>query len=236
MMLSSLWVMATAGVCAGLGVSGTGTAVIGRIVESQLLPDVSGLPYDCRVRLSNGEHTYTAPVRADGGFSFGGVAKGSFLLQTQCGMYGVMPLRVDVGQTQSSADELAGAVDGAVGDVAVYRTLRGGEWSAVQGRLDHPITLEVHRTFDYYTPPPTFNPLGMLKNPMVLAGIFIVLSLFVMPKFVQWIDPEGVAEMNRIKDEKAKEAAVKARTQRQTNPSAEQLANFDVSGWLAGKK
>ena len=55
---------------------------------------------------------------------------------------------------------------------------------------------------EYYTPRASLNPLALLKSPMYLGIIIMVISLFAVPALMKWVDPEGMAEMERIKEEK----------------------------------
>lgn len=218
-------------------------AVTGSVRPTESLPNVSTLDARCTVSLSDASHAYTAPIRVDGEFHFHDVDAGSYLLSTHCPSHSFLPLRVDVGQSQSTAsrsqldataaaDGQEAADDAQPDDVVVYRTTRGGEWNAVLGREPYPINLLAVGAREYYASAQSFSVYKLLKNPMVLLGIFGAFTVFVMPQIVQWIDPEGAEEMHRIRAEKAKEAA---NARPKDNP-VEKLQNFDVSGWLAGKQ
>lgn len=84
---------------------------------------------------------------------------------------------------------------------------------------------------------PTFNPLLMLKNPLVLIGLTMAATVFGLPALTKMLDPEGIEEMERIKKERADAAKSNQGGQQAIDsPVVEKLQNFDLSGWLAGKK
>ncbi len=65
-----------------------------------------------------------------------------------------------------------------------------------------------------------------MKNPMVLISLVMLAGVFLMPKLVDLNDPDTAEQLKSLSARK--EAAG-------PNP-VESLTNFDISGWLAGKK
>lgn len=73
----------------------------------------------------------------------------------------------------------------------------------------------------------TVSPLSFLKNPMILMAVFSGLLMFGMPKLMENMDPEMKAEM----EEMQKNGVLGSGT---TN-TAQQIQNFDLASWMAGK-
>ena len=73
----------------------------------------------------------------------------------------------------------------------------------------------------------TVSPLSFLKSPMILMALFSGLLMFGMPKLMENMDPEMKAEM----EEMQKNGVLGSGT---TN-TAQQIQNFDLASWMAGK-
>jgi len=63
--------------------------------------------------------------------------------------------------------------------------------------LAYPILLHVRQRKEYFVPPGSFDILSMLKNPMVMMMVFVCITLFIIPKAMQNIDPEMMKEMSQ---------------------------------------
>ena len=187
--------------CAGISVNGT-------IQHDGLSP--YAVPLSTRITLQNIHTTHTSRIDTSGRFSFD-VEEGSYTLTLSSQLLDCTPLRVDVSRF----------------DVAVY-TAPLGLPSIKRNPQAYPIHLAV--TVKETTKQERFNPLSILRNPMVGIGIVMVISLFGIPRLTAYLDPEGIAEMERIKAERANAG------QETQSEAVSKITNFDVSGWLAGKK
>jgi hypothetical protein len=71
------------------------------------------------------------------------------------------------------------------------------------------------------------SPLSFLKNPMILMALVSGLFMFGMPKLMENMDPEMKEEF----EEMQKNGVLGSGT---TN-TAQQIQNFDLASWMAGK-
>lgn len=235
--------------------------VEGSIGFSDFLVSAYELPLDTHVTLENSHSKFTAPLLISGAFSFPAVPESSYVLSVSCTTHEFGTYRVDVLPAESgrpgASEELAPAPgpDEPRHDmygiplpptpqhrVKVYKTTRGTSFKKRGPAQAYPVALIPTARTSYYTPRTTFNLFTMLKNPMVLVGLVMFMSVFGLPVLTQYLDPEGIQEMDRIKAER--ETAVAAARANSKSGGAqpaienpvEKLTNFDVSGWLAGKK
>lgn len=84
-------------------------------------------------------------------------------------------------------------------------------------------------TRNFYEDRPAFNPLSLLKNPMILLGIVALAFTFGMPKLMENMDPEMRAEYEEMQ-KKGPTAAI-GRAMNGGTPSG---GDFDLAGYLAG--
>lgn len=82
---------------------------------------------------------------------------------------------------------------------------------------------------NFYEDRPAFNPLSLLKSPMVLLGIVGLLFTFGMPKLMENMDPEMKAEYEEMQ-KKGPTAAIGRAMQGETPAGG----NFDLASYLAG--
>ncbi|ORY74365.1 hypothetical protein BCR37DRAFT_222436 [Protomyces lactucae-debilis] len=194
-------------VCAAAHLNGTAYS---RAATAQQPAVQGGFQAFETLRLSSAEQTYTAKVSADGSFAFTEIVPGSYSL------YGPSlnreHYRVDVGE-----------------EVKVWLQKVGTPWSAVGALQALPLQVMPKGTVDFYTPRPSLNPLKMLKSPLVWIGIVMVFSLFGLPKLTAWMDPDGIAEMESMREKTREQQGEQV-----VNP-VERLQNMDLSGWLAGR-
>ncbi|KAA8895704.1 hypothetical protein FN846DRAFT_784668 [Sphaerosporella brunnea] len=186
------------------------TTIRGSISPSQQLPNPSVLPADTTITLTTSGAQYYTRLRADNTFVFRNVSEGSYLLDTACSTHHFAPLRVDVARD---------------GEVKVAQTFRGNPWSNVGEKKGVPIELQPVKAAEYYVTREGFNPMKMLGSPMILIAIFSVISMMFLPKLMDKMDPEFMAELEEQKKKRA------ATAQNQPNP----LANFDMASFLAGR-
>src|SRR5690349_4377253 len=71
------------------------------------------------------------------------------------------------------------------------------------------------------------SPLSFLKSPMILMALFSMALIFGMPKLMENMDPEMKQEF----EEMQKNGVLGSGT---TN-TAQQIQNFDLASWMAGK-
>ncbi|RXW18246.1 hypothetical protein EST38_g7611 [Candolleomyces aberdarensis] len=61
--------------------------------------------------------------------------------------------------------------------------------------LPYPITLSAKDKFSYFSPPESFNILGMLTNPMVMMMVVGGIMMFTMPYLMENLDPGALEEL-----------------------------------------
>lgn len=207
--------------------------VSGSLQLTDFLTSPLSLPPTTRVLLTDSDHTYSTPILTSGLFHFHNVEDGSYLLTVSCQTHGFRNLRIDV-----HALNLLNA-DESVDEIKVFKTTPGAKWSDFGPRQTYPIILTPTVQYQHLETRPSFDPIRMVtKNPLILIGLTMAIAVFGMPALMKLVDPEGVEEMERIKRERAEEAKSKARegpVATIDNP-VEKLQNFELSGWLAGKK
>lgn len=96
----------------------------GSFAPSALLPNPASLPPSTSLTLTTSGTTKRTLVQRDNKFVFRNVPEGSYLLDVQCPTHHFGPLRVDVDRA---------------GEVKVYMTFRGNEWSNIGEKRDYPI-------------------------------------------------------------------------------------------------
>ncbi|KAL1607400.1 hypothetical protein SLS59_002367 [Nothophoma quercina] len=160
-------------------------------------------------------------------FNFNNVSAGSYLATVHCRDYAFEPLRIDV-----SVEE---AVEGS-GDkkevIRAWQTFLGNEWEnkgESRGEGGNGLVIEARPVGQkqFYQERAGFSPLSFLKNPMILMAVFSGLLMFGMPKLMENMDPEMKAEM----EEMQKNGVLGSGS---TN-TAQQIQNFDLASWMAGK-
>lgn len=82
---------------------------------------------------------------------------------------------------------------------------------------------------NFYEDRPAFNPMSLLKSPMVLLGIVGLAFTFGMPKLLENMDPEMKAEYEEMQ-KKSPTAAI-GRAMQGGSPAG---GDFDLAGYLAG--
>lgn len=165
-MLSRLCVLWTL-----LAVVAIGTARAGSVSGTLLLPtsDAAARPLavDTVVLLNGPGFSESSHVTQQGLFAFADVPAGDYLLQAASRTHAFPPLRVVVDNDAN---------------VNVYMSNPSHPWDAPASRQAYPIRLRAASTVSYYTPPEAFNPLAMLRNPMILMALVSFGMLFLLPK------------------------------------------------------
>lgn len=127
-----------------------------------------------KLSLNAGEHT--AYSRRDGSFSFHDVSPGVYLLDVLSVTHMFGQVRVSVQEDRVRA--IAYAFPGAEKELTGY-----------------PVTLRAHAKYQYFEKRAPLSFRHLLKNPMMLMGLFMVAVMFFMPKMMENMDPEQMREM-----------------------------------------
>ncbi|KAF2878185.1 hypothetical protein BDV95DRAFT_478493 [Massariosphaeria phaeospora] len=173
----------------------------------------SGAPVDAHLTRSNS-------------FNFNNVSAGSYLATVHCRDYVFEPLRIDVSmeETVEGSGELKEVV-------RAWQTFVGNEWDnkgESRGEGSNGLVIEVKPLAPkyYYNERSGFAPLSFLKSPMILMALFSMVLIFGMPYLMENMDPETKAEFEEMQKKSPLSSG--------TNP-AQQLQNFDLASWMAGK-
>ncbi|KAK4580537.1 hypothetical protein LTR86_000740 [Recurvomyces mirabilis] len=168
---------------------------------------------------------YDTPIRRDNSFKFSDIGgEASYLLTIHSRDHFFPPLRVDVTK----------AADGTYSEtISAWQTFRGNEWSnkgspygtANNGVLA--IQIQAASQKDFYQTRGGFDILGFLKSPMILMGLVSVVFIFGLPYIMDNMDPDTKQEF----EEMQKKSPLTG-----SQGAANQMQNFDIASWLAGKK
>lgn len=200
------------------------------IPASNLLPNPNALPASTHATLTSGTKTpIRAVLRKGNYFEFPEITTvGSHLLEIYSRDYVFAPYRIDLAP---SSDSSSTVITGA------WETYRGTKWEdrgvalvpAPTERLE--MSAKVLGKKNFYEERQGFNPLSLLKNPMILLGGVALLFTFGMPKLMENMDPEMRAEY----DEMQKKSPVSGLTQAmQGGGAAGPAGGFDLASYLAG--
>ena len=149
--------------------------------SSSLLPGGSKF-VGARVLLNGGESS--AVVRADGYFSFRGLAAGrSYTLDVSGTEFDYPSLRVDISAKKGQAGRLT----------AIQLPSRA--------RQSLPLILRPLSRADYFQKREPLNLWAWLKNPMVIMMILTVFMAVVMPRMMSSMDPAELAEMQKMQSQ-----------------------------------
>ena len=132
----------------------------------------AGSPTSVSVWLRSPQQQQVVPTNAQGRFNFDAVSPGHYLLEVHHRDFSFDSYRVEVTQDATVISKLL-----------------------VRERLAHPLVVLPVGSAIYYEQPPSYNPLGMFKNPMVLILGVGALLMFAMPKMMANIDPEAMQQM-----------------------------------------
>ncbi|KAL5117077.1 hypothetical protein ACEQ8H_005036 [Pleosporales sp. CAS-2024a] len=187
----------------------------------------STLPSNTHATLQSSGDPLDAFLTRSNTFHFANVSQGSYLATVHCRDYVLEPLRIDV--------RLEEAVEGS-GEkrevIQAWQTFLGNEWdnkgeSRGEGGNGLVIEAKIVGTQHYYQERGAFSPLSFLKNPMILMAVVSMGLMFGMPMLMENMDPEMKQEF----EEMQKNGVLGSGT---TN-TAQQLQNFDLASWMAGK-
>ncbi|KAA8620324.1 repeatdomain containing protein [Pyrenophora tritici-repentis] len=191
------------------------------------LVNPSTLPSTTHATLQSSGSPHDASLTRSNTFVFNNVSAGSYLATVHCRDYFFEPLRIDV--------SLEEAVEGS-GDtrevIRAWQTFLGNEWDnkgESRGEGGNGLVIEARPVGAkyFYTERQGFSPLSFLKNPMILMAIVSMGLIFGMPKLMENMDPEMKEEFEEMQKNGVLGSG-------QTN-TAQQLQNFDLASWMAGK-
>lgn len=152
-----------------------------------------------------------------------------------CRDYAFEPLRIDV---EEEGEEEGGGSGAKKERVRAWQTFVGNEWDnkgesrgegGGGGGEGDGVVIEVRPLGekDFYQERQGFSPLSFLKNPMIIMAIVSMGLIFGMPKLMENMDPEMKEEF----EEMQKNGVLGSGS---TN-TAQQIQNFDLASWMAGK-
>ncbi|KIV86353.1 hypothetical protein PV11_01967 [Exophiala sideris] len=215
--------------CQLLNLTAAATLRVG-IPASVVLPNPNALPASTHATLTSGTGTpIRAVLRKGNYFEFPEITTvGSHLLEIYSHDYVFAPYRIDLAP---SSDSSSTVITGA------WETYRGTKWEdrgvalvpAPTDRLE--MSVKVHGKKNFYQEREGFNPLSLLKNPMILMGAVALAFTFGMPKLMENMDPEMKAEYEDMQ----KKSPVAGLTQAmQGGGPASSAGGFDLASYLAG--
>ena len=219
-----------------------------QISPSTLLPNPHTLPSSSHATLiSATSPKHSALIRRGSVFEFHNLTQpGSYLLDIYTRDYVFAPYRVDIVQQSASASASAPEGPGPVTIAGIWETYRGTRWDdrgpALLTSPDPPtqpqvaiVNAKVLSKKTFYDERPAFNPLQLLKNPMILLGAAAVGMTVIMPKMMENMDPEMKAEYEEMQKKGPVSGLTKAMQGSQGGGAGGGgLAGFDLAGWMAG--
>lgn len=230
-------------------------SIILRIQPSNLLPNPNALPPSTHATIiaPNGEVVQSS-IRNDNTIILDPITTiGSHLLSIYTRDFVFASYRIDTNLNPSSPQ--ASALPEKADDILISfaaQTFPGTQWSDTgisllpQNPAPNPdapadqrslpvssltIVPRVLAAKNFYEDRPAFNPISLLKSPMVLLGIVGLAFTFGMPKLMENMDPEMKAEYEEMQ-KKGPTAAI-GRAMNGGSPSG---GDFDLAGYLAGSK
>ncbi|KAF8326213.1 uncharacterized protein EI90DRAFT_3291461 [Cantharellus anzutake] len=174
--------------------------VQGSIAWNTHCPDIASLHPQPKIVLDGGR--YSARVRKDGGFTFFNVEPGAYLLEVLARDHVFDQLRVDILDESLLSQDLGTTpaeenVPASL-SVQVRPFLPGTPFSPSPPHhpLAYPILLVPLQRKEYFALPDGFDVMSMLNNPMAMMMVFACITLFILPKAMQNMDPEMLKEMS----------------------------------------
>ncbi|KAH7392846.1 hypothetical protein BKA66DRAFT_411437 [Pyrenochaeta sp. MPI-SDFR-AT-0127] len=196
-------------------------------IPNTVIVNPSTLPSSTHATLQSSGPPLDAYLTRSNTFNFNNVSAGSYLVTVHCRDYAFEPLRIDV-----SVEE---AVEGS-GDkkevIRAWQTFLGNEWDnkgESRGEGGNGLVVEARPVGMkyFYQERQGFSPLSFLKSPMILMALFSMALIFGMPKLMENMDPEMKQEFEDMQ----KTGVLGSGS---TN-TAQQIQNFDLASWMAGK-
>ncbi|KAI5207626.1 hypothetical protein AUEXF2481DRAFT_77043 [Aureobasidium subglaciale EXF-2481] len=219
------------------------------ISPSSALLDPSDLPASTHATLygPSGHHS-RVPLRIDNTFLFPTLSTGEYLLDIYSRDHVFPSLRVDVVDAVSALP-IAQPGDGEAAvvekpdTVVVYLTHPGNKWSTLGAKIASSsaplssveeivrVSVSSQGKRGFYEQRQGFDLLSFFKNPMILMGVLSMGLVFGMPYLMENMDEETKAEFAEMQ----KQGPIAGIGGAQTQNTAQQIQNFDLAGWMAGK-
>lgn len=201
-----------------------------QILASNVLPNPNILPASTHATLTSGSgQPIKAVLRKGNYFEFPDIStSGSHLLDIYSRDYVFAAYRVDVAPSSDSSAALI---------IGAWETYRGTRWedrgvalvASPTEQLD--MSARILSKKNFYEQRQGFNPLSLLKNPMILMGIVALAFTFGMPKLMENMDPEMRAEYEEMQKKSPVGGITRAM---QGGGSGGGQESFDLAGFLAG--
>jgi len=209
-----------------------------QISPSNILHNPNALPASTHATLTSGTSTQLrAPLRRGSVIEFSNLNEsGSYLLNIFSQDYTFAPYRVDISKSEGGGDAI---IEG------VWETYQGTRWedrgiilggrnanqySAVIQPQTVLVPAKILSKKIFYEKREGFNPVNLLKNPMLLLGIVALAFAFGMPKMMENMDPEMKAEY----EEMQKKGPVTGLTRAMQGQGPASSGGFDLASWMAG--
>jgi hypothetical protein len=212
-----------------------------QIPPSNILPNPNTLPASTHATLTSGTSPQLdAPLRRDSILEFSNLTiPGGYLLDIFSRDFTFAPYRMDI---TASKDDTA-VIDG------VWETYRGtrldDKGPLLGGASADPTTTppqpqivtvsaKVLTKKNFYEERPGFDPMSLLKNPMILLAIVAMAITFGMPKLMENMDPEMKAEYEQM--QKTSPVSGLTRAIQGQGPTSSAAGGFDLASWMAGSQ
>ena len=215
--------------CAAFGIVSSASLRVS-IPASNLLPNPNTLPASSHAVLTSGSgQPITAVLKKGNYFDFSDIqSTGSHLLDIYTHDYLFAPYRIDISTSSNSSTQITGA----------WETYRGIRWedrgvalvAAPTGQLD--MSAKVLSKRNFYEERQGFNPMSLLKNPMILMGVVALAFTFGMPKLMENMDPEMKAEYEEMQKKGPMSGLGKALSG--GGAASKKAESFDLASYLSG--
>lgn len=200
-----------------------------QIPPSNLIPNPFTLPSSTHATLTSGtEPPRRALLRRGDYFEFSNITTaGSYLLEVHTRDFVFAPYRIDIAP---SSDPTESVISGA------WETYRGTKWEdrgvALVAAPTKDLTLNIKTLSgkSFYEQRQGFNPMSLLKNPMILMAVVALAFTFGMPKLMENMDPEMRAEY----EEMQKKSPMNSVTRAMQGGGGSSADSFDLASYLAG--
>jgi ER membrane protein complex subunit 7 len=217
----------------------TATTLRVQIPPSNLLPNPNTLPASTRATLtSSTSPQLDALLRRGSVLEFNNLTTpGSYLLDIFARDFTFAPYRVDI----TTPEDGTAIIEG------VWETYRGTRWDdkgpLLGGSSADPtnapplqpqiitVSAKVLTKKNFYEDRPGFNPMSLLKNPMILLAIVALGITFGMPKLMENMDPEMKAEYEEM--QKKSPVSGLTRAMQGQGPASSTAGGFDLASWMA---
>lgn len=157
-------------------------------------------------------------LRKDGHFSLQDLNEGSYRLEFHSINLALLPpksYRIDI----VNATELV-----------IHEVFAGHSVADLGPRASYPLVIGPVARKKLTMEREQFSAFNMLKSPMMLMSLGGLVMIVGVPKLVKHLDPEAVAEFQKIQAENSKKKGPK-----QSRDMQKQINNFDMAEFLAGK-